>query len=339
MNPLILIFLVVLAAVVLLVGYSLTTGSKKPGRQTGPSANLRAMVQSQRVERRAAESGGADAALAQERAARGGKDLALSAAKESGLPSKRSTSVLSLEKKLRFAHLPLAPIHFQAIQILATVLLLIPTVLCFGKAIWFAVAFLTPKIVGAGLDFLVNVRFKKFDRDYPVLLMSYVSLLKTGMNTIGGLETAAKGLDPDSLVRQEVEVLMERLRLGLTEEQALGAFGEDIYHPELELFVQSLILSRKVGGTLSATLERLTKQVRKRSQFRKQAVAAIGMEKGSLYAIAAIMSALLVYITFQSPELVLPAFSNPTGRSVLEFGIMLIACGFYWSSVVAKIKV
>ena len=41
------------------------------------------------------------------------------------------------------------------------------------------------------------------------------------MSTISGLEAAAKGLDDDSLVRAEVELLIERLRLGMTEEQAL----------------------------------------------------------------------------------------------------------------------
>ena len=172
-----------------------------------------------------------------------------------------------------------------------------------------------------------------------MMLMQFVSLLKTGMNVIAGLEAAGKGLEESSLVRAEIELLVERLRLGLNEEQAVNAFGEDIAHPELELFVQSLLLSRRVGGTLSATLERLARQVRKRQQFREQAVAAVGMERGSIYAIALIMTLLLFYIGFSQPELVLPAFSHPTGQNILQTGFALIVGGFYWSKKVTNIKV
>jgi Flp pilus assembly protein TadB len=125
----------------------------------------------------------------------------------------------------------------------------------------------------------------------------------------------------------------------LTEEQAINSFAEDVAHPELELFVQSLLLSRKVGGTLSTTLERLAKQVRKRQQFRKQAKAAVGMEQGSIYAIAFIMSGLLAYLTWASPELVLPALKHPVGNKIFQSGLTGIIIGFWWSKQVTNIKV
>ena len=156
---------------------------------------------------------------------------------------------------------------------------------------------------------------------------------------IQGLEAAAKGLDSDSLVRHEAELLVERLRLGLTEEQAISSFGEDVNHPELELFVQSLLLSRRVGGTLSTTLERLAKQVRKRQQFRSQAVSAVGMERGSIYAIAGIMTLLMIYLGFSQPDLVIPAFTDPLGSMIFQGGLFLIIVGFLWSRVVTNIKV
>ena len=201
-------------------------------------------------------------------------------------------------------------------------------------------AILLPFLFTRGIvNMLLNKRVKAFDQDYPVMLLSYVSLLKTGMNALYGLEAAGKGLNPGSLVRAEIDLLLERLKLGLSEEQAISAFADDVAHPELDLFVQSLLLSQKVGGQLSQTLERLARQVRKRQQFREQAKSAVAMERGSISAVAFIMSGLLVFMFFSSPELITGAFSDPLGLKILGWSMLLIVFGFIWSRVITNIKV
>ena len=327
------IIIVILIAALALGLLMLTLGGKASPKQRAVNSNLRALVASQRNTSKPGEAP----------SNRGPKsNLALAAAAESKISKKKSgggAGRMNLEKKLRYARWPITPLQFRAIQGFVTLFLFLPVYLHATIFIQFLIMVLTPLIVMSALDYAINRRFEAFDQDYPVLLLSYVSLLKTGMNAIQGLDAAAKGLDPDSLVRAEVELLIERLRLGLTEEQAISAFGEDVAHPELELFVQSLILSRRVGGTLSQTLERLAKQVRKRQQFRKQAVAVVGMERSSLYMIAVIMGLLLAYLIFTSPQLVIPAFSHPLGNKIFQCGIMLIFLGFYWSRKVTNIKV
>ena len=83
----------------------------------------------------------------------------------------------------------------------------------------------------------------------------------------------------------------------------------------------------------------MARQVRKRQEFRKKAVAAIGLEKSSLKLIAAVMTALLLYMAWSAPQLVFPAFSNPLGIEIFQYGIMCIFIGFHWSNKVANIKV
>ncbi len=338
MDPLFIIILVgvVLAAGVLIwallaVGSPFRSGTFT--RRTSRS-NLRNLVQSQRVA--AQGEGGAKAGKEYE-----GSSLAVAAAEQSELSRRdgERSSKMTLKKKIRYARWPILPWQFRVIQGMCTVATFIP-MYAIGSA-WFMVGviFLTPLVVGSVLDWAVDKRFRAFDVDYPVLLLSYVGLLKTGMNTITAFEAAAKGLSETSLARAEVELLIERLRLGLTEDQAISAFGEDIPHPEIELFVQSLLLSKKVGGKLSSTLERLTRQVRKRQQFRQQAVGAIAMERNSLYMVALIMGGVLIYLGIKSPELIVPALSHELGQKIFHAGIVLIAFGFYWSRRVSDIKV
>jgi tight adherence protein B len=295
---------------------------------------LRNLVLAQREQKAAAARG---EAVAQ----RTDHTLALVAAEEGALTREKSASGsrITLEKQLYYAKWNLTPLQFRGLQAGCALICFIPSYLLatlFIQILGLVMGWLIPPLF---LEKKLNQRFEAFDEDYPVMLLSYVSLLKTGMSPIPGLEAAAKGLDEDSVVRAEINLLIERLRLGLSEEQAISAFGEDVNHPELELFVQSLILSRRVGGTLSSTLERLAKQVRKRQEFRKKAVAAVGMERTSLKAIACIMGALMIYLAFTAPQLVLPALTHPLGSKVFQFGIMLIVFGFYWSRKVTNIKI
>ena len=340
MSPLVLIII----GLILILGFGLvafllhasrSADSPTMRQQAAVSNNLRNLVVAQRQRKDAAARG--DTVVGGDDA----RSLAFIAAEEGQHDQKSviESSKMTMEKMLRYARWSITPLQFRGIQIFLAVLFFLPAYLhatVFIQMLMFFVGYATPKTL---LDRSLKKRFEAFDEDYPVMLLSYVSLLKTGMSPIAGLEAAGKGLDETSLVRAEIELLIERLRLGLAEEQAISAFGETVAHPELELFVQSLILSRRVGGTLSQTLERLARQVRKRQQFRKQAVAAVGMERSSLQMIAAIMTLLMFYLAWTAPGLVFPAFSHPLGMKVFQCGLMLIVFGFYWSNKVTDVKV
>lgn len=189
------------------------------------------------------------------------------------------------------------------------------------------------------VTFRINRRFMRFDADYPSFLMSLVGLLKTGMNPMQAISTSAEQLEEGSLLKEEVRLMTERLRFGVSEDRSIGSFGEDIYHPEIELFVQALLLSRRVGGTLSDTLDRLAKQVRKRQFFRASANAAIGMQRGSIWIIVGILVALEGYMLVIYPEGVTGAWADPTGWQVWQFSILVIILGIFWVRQVTKIKI
>ena len=110
-------------------------------------------------------------------------------------------------------------------------------------------------------------------------------------------------------------------------------------HPEIELFVQSLLMSRQVGGRLSTTLERLANQVRKRQQFKGQAMAAVALEKNSTYVIGLMMFGLLVFLYFTTPKLILASMETPIGKQMVGWSILLIFCGFMFIKKVTNIKI
>ena len=249
------------------------------------------------------------------------------------------TSDLTLEKKLRYARWRLPPIGFYLISFVISLISVLISTQLFGLPIIIFSIFIGPIIMGGLLKFFMKKRFNAFDKDYPAFLLNTVSMLKIGMNTMTAIQSASDGLEDNSLVKEEVTLMLDRLKLGVSEDKSIGAFGEDVSHPEIELFVQAVILSRRLGGNLSDTLDRLASQVRKRQHFRKSAEAAVSLQKGSIWVLLGIMSALEIYILFTSPDLITVSFTSELGILVWEGAVIMIITGILWLRSVTNIKV
>lgn len=249
-----------------------------------------------------------------------------------------SDSRLTLKKKLKFAQWKIPPIVFHLAELTVSLLVFAFVATRFNLVLQGISLLSGPIFMRWLLNTRIERRFKAFDSDYPAFLLSVVGLLKTGMNTMSALEAAAQGLEGGSLVRTEVELMIERLRFGVSEDKSIGSFGEDIFHPEIELFVQALLLSRRVGGNLSDTLDRLAKQVRKRQYFRSSANAAVGMQRGSIWLIIAILVGMEVYLYFIYPQAVVGAWKDETGWQVWQFGIVVVLLGIFWVKQVTRIR-
>jgi len=252
---------------------------------------------------------------------------------------KTVNSKLTLEKKLKFATWKIPPLMYRVIVVAISLLAFSVISLKFNIVMQGFSLLTGPIFMGWLINYCIDRRFRAFDRDYPPFLLSLVGLLKTGMNTMAAIEAGAQSLEEGSILRQEVELMNERLRFGVSEDKSIGSFGEDIYHPEIELFVQALLLSRRVGGNLSDTLDRLAKQVRKRQYFRSSAHAAVGLQRGSIWVIIGILVALEVYLLFVYPEAVKGAWKDEMGWQVWQFGVVVILLGIFWVRQVTKIRV
>jgi len=251
----------------------------------------------------------------------------------------QSSSQKTLTKKLKYAHWPISPVVVIALECIVSGICFFLVKPYFGIGLQLATLCIGPVFIDGLLQYAIERRFKKFDEDFPQFMVSVVGLLKTGMIPMNAIEVAAHGLDRDSLVQQEVHIMMDKMRVGISEELAIGAFAEDVLHPEIELFIQGLLLSRQVGGALSDTLERLAKQVRKRQYFRGSAVAAVAQQRASTWLIIAILGSLEFYLYKQYPVLLTDCWKDPTGWIVCQIAIVCIMVSIIWSKRVTKIKV
>jgi tight adherence protein B len=247
---------------------------------------------------------------------------------------------LNLQARLKYANLAwMPPFVVSLLQILVSLILFAIAYVYLRLVLQIFAILMGPLLVNGWINRRMRKRSAKFDADFAQFLLATVGMLKTGLNTVQSLQAASEGLDEDSLVRHEIELMLERVRMGVPEDSSIGAFGESVYQPEIELFVQALILSRRLGGTLSDTLDRLAKQVRKRQTFKRAASAAVAQQSGSIWVIIGIVMAVQTYMYFIAPKMVVGAWTHPDLAGYAQCSIVLVFVAVLAMKKVTNIKV
>lgn len=272
----------------------------------------------------------------------GGGDPLGAQSQQSGKPQRTFGRMSALERRLKYAQLAISPRQFRLIIVAAIVVMylvvgLIPRIngiVQLITAVWGG-----SLLVNSVVNRRTRKQFNAFDKDFAPFIMSFVGLLKSGMNLMAGMEAASERLGPDSLLRMEVIRMLERLRFGVNEDFAIGSFAEGVEHPDIELFVQAMLLSKQVGGSLSNTLERLARQARRRAQFRLQAQAAVGQQKGSVKAILGIVVLVQLFLYFQMPDVILAGLRSDIGFVVWQIAFLIAWFAIWLMGQITKIKV
>jgi tight adherence protein B len=245
----------------------------------------------------------------------------------------------TIAQKLLFASWTITDVQFNTFCYSLTTLVAAGIYFFLEIPLTLTIVILTPILVHSILARSVKKRFENFDRDFPDFLMTLVSRLKSGMNIMTAMQSCSENLNDDSLLKAEISLLVERVKVGYQEDQAIGAFAETVPHPEIELFVQAVILNRKVGGNFASTLERLAKQVRKRQDFRRKAVSSVAEQRGGTLMLCGIMGSLIIFISVSSPDLIAKSFESEGGRMAFQTGGSLCLWGLYLVRKITNIKV
>lgn len=127
---------------------------------------------------------------------------------------------------------PAAVIATSVASALITTLILAKVISVFFLPLFVALGALLPFYY---IDSRVTDRSTKFAEDYPTVLLATASSLKVGMTPYLALERAVKLLPKKSIVRDEVILLLSKLRRGMAKEQALNEFGTSVKLPDRAL--------------------------------------------------------------------------------------------------------
>ncbi len=162
-------------------------------------------------------------------------------------------------------------------------------------------------VVGAGIPhFIVGYFIKRRSNGFTVKFPDAIELLVRGLRSgLPVAETlAVVGQEVPGPVGEEFKLIVERIKIGRTMEDALQETADRLDMPEFNFFCITLAIQRETGGNLAETLANLADVLRKRSQMKLKIKAMSSESKASAYIVGSLPFIVFGMIYWINPEYV-----------------------------------
>ncbi|MGE4131275.1 MAG: type II secretion system F family protein [Bdellovibrionales bacterium] len=138
---------------------------------------------------------------------------------------------------------------------------------------------------------------------------------------------------------QEFSLVLNKVRLGMSVEDALNEFGERIPRQDVQMFVTAVVILKETGGNMAETFQTITTTVRERQKVEKKIEAMTA--QGNMQAIIVSLVPLLLLGVFLilDPGYVMPLFTRPLGWVCLIMILTLQIIGLVVMRKIVTIKV
>jgi tight adherence protein B len=161
--------------------------------------------------------------------------------------------------------------------------------------------------------------------------------IKAGQSLQQAMERVVENMSGP--LSQEFSLVLNKVRLGMSVEDALNEFGERIPRQDVQMFVTSVNILKETGGNLAETFQTIVTTVRERQKIEKKIEALTA--QGTMQAIIITLVPLLLLGIFLvlDPNYVMPLFTKPLGWVCLALMLTLQFIGLIVMKKIVTIKV
>jgi len=174
------------------------------------------------------------------------------------------------------------------------------------------------------LSMLRSRRQKKFTANFADALDIIVRGIKSGLPLNECLKIIAREGAPP--VRQEFEMLVEGIAVGVDIEEGMRRMLRRMPLPELNFLTTVLVIQSKTGGNLAEALNNLSTVLRARRMMREKVGALSSEAKASAMIIGALPPGVAIMVSIMSPSYMEPLFTT-------SFGQLLLLGGATWMGI------
>lgn len=172
----------------------------------------------------------------------------------------------------------------------------------------------------------IQRRRQAFEARLVDVTLALANGLRAGAALPQTLDVVAR--DMGGIVREELGVVLQEYRLGMTLPEALDRLNRRMPSETLHLLVSALRITIQTGGSLAEVLDKITDTIRQRTEFhqRVRTLTAQGRFEATAIALAPAVAFIVLYLI--QPELMKPLVQTTTGWCALGVALLLEIIGF-----------
>ena len=161
--------------------------------------------------------------------------------------------------------------------------------------------------------------------------------IKVGLGLSQALDRVVKGYSGP--ISKEFRLVLNKVQLGQTIEEALSDMGERLNRPDIDMLVTAINILKETGGNLAETFFVMAETIRERQKMGKKikALTAQGLLQAKI--ISSIPFILLILFYFMDKNYIYPLISKPLGWFCLLLVFILVLIGGVAMKKMVEIKV
>ena len=161
--------------------------------------------------------------------------------------------------------------------------------------------------------------------------------LKVGLGLTQSMDRVIKGY-PGPLAK-EFRLVLNKVQLGQTVEEALSEMGERMQKPDVNMLVTAINILKETGGNLAETFYVMADTLRERQKMDKKIKALTAQGRMQARIISAIPFVLIGLFYVMDRDYIAPLLFKPLGWVCLGVMLILVAVGAVFMKKMVEIKV
>ena len=169
-------------------------------------------------------------------------------------------------------------------------------------------------------------------------LIIMTNAVKVGLSITQAMERVIKGMQKGPLV-QEFQLVLNKVHLGMSVEEALNEMGDRIDRPDVHMMVTAINILKETGGNIAETLDVIAETIRERQKVENKIKALTAQGSMQAKIISAVPFLLLVIMFVSNKQYAVLMLTTPLGWVSLAIVLVLIFISGFLMKKLVTIKV
>jgi len=163
-------------------------------------------------------------------------------------------------------------------------------------------------------------RKASLEAQLPEMINMTANSLKAGYSLIQAFELLSREMPAP--LSEEIQRLLQEMRLGVNTEQALIHFNQRADSKDLDLIVTAMLIQRQVGGNLAEILDTIGETIRERIRIQGEIKSLTAQGRMSMAIFMLLPIGLGAFLMMTNPEYIMVLFTEPLGWAMLGMAVL-----------------
>ncbi len=204
----------------------------------------------------------------------------------------------------------------------------------------FLLAIISASIVGflpfLAIRYLVNRRQIQLEEQLPNILEFISRAMQAGHTFVGSLQMAAA--ESPEPISSEFQEAFREINFGKSIQDAMSDLANRIDCPEMRYFAVAVFINHEIGGNLASLLSNVAALIRERLKLKMSVHAMTSEARVSAWILGLLPFAVALILFAVRPDFISVLWSEPRGRSMIAYTLLLMIIGVFWMQRLSKIR-